>query len=98
MFHKPQEVYGPDTKHVKYCFGVSSLPLLKFNDPKIAFTIAAVHSHLGLRERFVDRLTRKLLGDVNSENLNWNESSLLSVLRNNTMEVLLLEKSKCSYS
>ena len=64
MFHKLQEVYGSDSNHGKYCFGVSRLPLLKFNDPKIAFPIAAVHSQLGLREKFVDRLARKLLGDV----------------------------------
>ena len=64
MFHKLQEVYGSDSKHTKYCYGVSSLPLLKFNDPKMAFPIAAVHSQLGLREKFVECLARQLLGDV----------------------------------
>ena len=66
MFHELQVVYGSDFKHAKDCFGVYSFPLLKFNDSKMAFTIAAVHSQLGLRGKIVDidSLERKLLGDV----------------------------------
>ena len=29
--HQIQEVYDSDTKHAKGCFGVATLPLLKFN-------------------------------------------------------------------
>ena len=69
MAHQIQEVYDSDTKHVKDCFGVATLPLLKFDNPKEAFPIAAVHAQLGLREKFVDRLAKELLGDVNYRRL-----------------------------
>ena len=54
MVNKNEEVYASDSKHSKECFGVLTLPLLKFDDPKLAFPIAAVHAQLGLREKFVD--------------------------------------------
>ena len=77
MANKIEEVYASDSRHAKECFGVSTLPFLKFDDPKLAFPIAAVHAQLGLREKFVDRLARKLLEEENSRKLEleWIEPS-----------------------
>ena len=48
--------------HAKDCLGVSTLLLQESDDPKRAFPISDVHVQLGLCEKFVDRLARKLLG------------------------------------
>ena len=49
--NKIQEVYASDSKHAKECFGVSTLLLLRFDDPKLTFPKAAVHAQFNFRDR-----------------------------------------------
>ena len=68
MWEKLQCEYQRNPNRAKECYGVEALPLLHFQNPT-SFPIASVHAQLGLREKLIDWLAKKILGPLHFRNL-----------------------------